>query len=74
MRVVDRMDYHPMVRSGRIAIICNEHSPRDLGPGPTTLAFERSEKRDLEHDDHSVVPAIGICVSGSRSEDRKSVV
>ena len=48
--------------------MCNDHSPRDLGPGPTTLAFERSEKRDLEHDDHSVVPAIGICVSGTTGE------
>ena len=68
MRVVDRMDYHPMVRSGRIGTICNDHSRRDLGPGPTTLAFERSEKRELEHDDHSVVSAIGICVSGTTGE------
>ena len=46
-----------------IAILRNDHSPRDLGPGPTTLAFERSEKRDLEHDDHSVISDIGPSVS-----------
>lgn len=59
------------MRSRRIGILCNDYSPRDLGPGPTTLAFERLEKQGLAHDASrgDAVRIIQVSMTASECEE-----
>ncbi|KAM5545308.1 hypothetical protein V8D89_000921 [Ganoderma adspersum] len=54
-------------KQGRSRIERHDGLP-STGPGPTTLAFERSEKQDLAHNENSGFSVIGIRVSRSTSE------